>query len=106
MNLNLLQNVLSLKTWLSLYLALTLKKFKKFKFFFQIIKSATIPDHHVKGQPAAPTYVREKGCLKSHSNREIPCILSTDSTLKFPTPSVHRLGLIRSIIEDRQQMFG
>ena len=32
-----------------------------------------MPDHHVKGQPAAPTYVREKGCLKSHSNRETPC---------------------------------
>ena len=49
-------------------------KIKNFKFFFQNIKSATIPDHHVKGQPAAPTYVREKGCLKSHSNRETPCI--------------------------------
>ena len=33
-----------------------------------------MPDHHVKGQPAAPTYVREKGCLKSHSNRETPCM--------------------------------
>ena len=32
-----------------------------------------MPDHHVKGQPAAPTYVREKGCLKSYSNRETPC---------------------------------
>ena len=46
---------------------------KNFKIFFQNIKSATMPDHHVKGQPAAPTYVREKGCLKKDSNRETPC---------------------------------
>ena len=32
---------------------------KKFPFFLQKIKSGTMPDHHVKGQPAASTYVRE-----------------------------------------------
>ena len=31
------------------------------KFFFQKIKSGSMLDHHVKGQPAASTYVREKG---------------------------------------------
>ena len=46
---------------------------KSFNFFFQKIKSATMPDHHVKGQPAASTYVREKGCIKKDSNRETPC---------------------------------
>ena len=38
---------------------------KNSNFFFQKIKSTSMPDHHVKGQPAASTYVREKGCLKS-----------------------------------------
>ena len=56
---------------------------KNFKIFFQNIKSATMPDHHVKGQPAAPTYVREKGCLKKDSNRETPCI-KTKYTIKYP----------------------
>ena len=46
---------------------------KMLKIFFQKIKSATMPDHHVKGQPAASTFVREKGCLKKDSNRETPC---------------------------------
>ena len=32
-------------------------------FFFQKIKCTTMPDHHMKGQPAASMYVREKGCL-------------------------------------------
>ena len=41
---------------------------KNFKFFFQKIKSTTMPVHHVKGQPAASTYVREKGCVKKYSN--------------------------------------
>ena len=48
-------------------------KIKKFKFYFQKIKSATMPVQHVKGQPAAPTYVREKGCLTFDTNRETPC---------------------------------
>ena len=30
---------------------------KILKFFFQKIKSATMPDHQVKGQPPASTYV-------------------------------------------------
>ena len=34
-----------------------------FKFFFQKIKSGTVPVHHVKGQPAALTYVQKKGCI-------------------------------------------
>ena len=37
---------------------------ENFKFFFQKIKSTTIPVQHVKGQPAASTYVREKGVSK------------------------------------------
>ena len=47
---------------------------KILKFFFQKIKSATMPDHHVKGQPAASTYVRKKGCITFDTNRETPCI--------------------------------
>ena len=39
---------------------------KNFKFFFQKIKSATVPVKHEKGQPAALTYVREKRCLKNY----------------------------------------
>ena len=46
-----------------------------FKFFFQKIKSATMPIQHVKGQPAASTYVREKACVKKDSNCDTPCIL-------------------------------
>ena len=42
---------------------------------FQKIISATMPVHHVKGQPAASTYVGEKGCVKKDSNRDTPCIL-------------------------------
>ena len=36
-------------------------KIKNFKNNFQKIKSATIPVYHVKGQPAAPTYVQKRG---------------------------------------------
>ena len=32
-------------------------RIKNFKIFFQKIKSATMPVQHVKGQPAASTYV-------------------------------------------------
>ena len=32
-----------------------------------------MPVQHVKGQPAVPTYVLEKGCLKKDSNCETPC---------------------------------
>ena len=62
MNLAMLKTRLSLKTRLGLYLALTLE-----------IKSASMPVQHVKGQPAASTYVREKGCLTFDTNRETPC---------------------------------
>ena len=34
-----------------------------------------MPDHHIKGQPAAATYVREKGCIKCHTIRYTPCII-------------------------------
>ena len=46
---------------------------KNFEFFFQKIKSATMPIHHVKGQPAASTYVREKGGVTFYTNRVTPC---------------------------------
>ena len=46
---------------------------ENFKFFFQKFKPTTMPVQHVKGQPAASTYVREKGCLKCHTNRGTPC---------------------------------
>ena len=42
-------------------------------FFFQKIKSATMPVHHVKGQPAASTYVREKGGVKIILDPWTPC---------------------------------
>ena len=74
---NLPQTELSLKTKLGLYLALTLTKRKILNFFFQKIKCTTMPVHHVKGQPAASTYVRKKGCLKKDSNRETPCSCSS-----------------------------
>ena len=47
---------------------------KIFNFFLQKIKSGTVPNHHVKGQPATSTYVREKGGVKKDSNRETHCI--------------------------------
>ena len=50
---------------------------KILKFFFQKIKSATMPDHHVKGQPAASTYVRKKGCVTCDTNRDTPCMLQS-----------------------------
>ena len=51
-NVNLMQTGLSLKTTLSLYLVLTLT---------QKITSASMPNHHIKGQPDSSTYVRKKG---------------------------------------------
>ena len=56
-NLSLLQTGLSLKNWLSLYLAPDPDKTKNFKIFSQKIKSTTLLIHHIKGQPAASTYV-------------------------------------------------
>ena len=46
---------------------------KNFEIFFQKIKSATMPVHHVKGQPGTSTYVREKGRITFHTNRVTPC---------------------------------
>ena len=46
-----------------------------FTFFFQKIKSATMPVYHVKGQPAASTYVREKGGVKNPLDPWTPCML-------------------------------
>ena len=44
-----------------------------FKFFFQKIKSATMPVQHVKGQPAASTYVGEKWGVKILMDLRTPC---------------------------------
>ena len=48
-------------------------KIKNCKNFFQKIKPTTLPIHHVKGQPAAPTYVRKKACVTFDTNRDTPC---------------------------------
>ena len=37
-----------------------------------------MPDHHVKGQPAASTYVREKGCVTFDTNRDTPCTMQSE----------------------------
>ena len=47
-----------------------------FEIFFQKIKSATMPVHHVKGQPAVSTYVWEKGCITFDTNRDTPCSIA------------------------------
>ena len=63
------------------------QKIQNFKSFFSKIKSASMPVHHVKGQPGVSTYVREKGCLTCDTHRETPCailhlfILPTNSWL-------------------------
>ena len=46
---------------------------KILNFIFQKIKSATMPDHHAKGQPPVSTYVREKVGVTCDTNRETPC---------------------------------
>ena len=46
---------------------------KILKYFFQKIKSATMLVHHVKGQPPASTYVREKGGVTFDTIRVTPC---------------------------------
>ena len=48
---------------------------KNFNSNFQKIKSGTMPDHRVKGQPSTSTYVQEKGGVKKDSNRETPCTM-------------------------------
>ena len=54
-----------------------------FNIFFLKIKSGTMPNHHMKGQPATSTYVREKGGVKKDSNRETPCRYTVYVILKF-----------------------
>ena len=66
------QTGLNLKTWLGLYLALILTQ-ENFKNFFKKIKCTTMPVHHIKGQPAASTCVREKGGITSDTIHETPC---------------------------------
>ena len=34
-----------------------------------------MPDHHVKGEPAASTYVRKKGDVTFYTNCGTPCII-------------------------------
>ena len=68
---NMLQTRLGLKTRLGLYLGLTMSKNKNFKIFFQEIKPTTLLFQHVKGQPAAATYVRKRG-VAFHTNRGTP----------------------------------
>ena len=48
-------------------------KIKKFKFFFQKIKSATMPVQHLKGHPGASTYVQEMGGVKIPLDLWTPC---------------------------------
>ena len=40
-----------------------------------------MPDHHVKGQPAASTFVRKKGGITCDSNRGTPCIYECEMFL-------------------------
>ena len=51
-------------------------KMKIFKNFFQKTKPATLLVQHVKGQPAASTYVREKGGVTFDTIHVTPCILN------------------------------
>ena len=37
-----------------------------------------MPDHHVKGQPAASMFVREKGCVKCYTFRDTPCSMANN----------------------------
>ena len=63
-------------------------KIKNFKIFFQKIKPKPLLVQHVKGQPAASTYIREKGGVTCYTNRGTPC--STDRA---------RYGLTSVILE-------
>ena len=60
-----------------------LDQIKIFNFSFQKIKSGTMPDHHVKGQPSTSTNVREKGGVKKDSNRETPCTTNTTHSIVY-----------------------
>ena len=48
-------------------------KAKISNFFFQKTKPTTLLVQHVKGQPAASTYVQKKGCPTCDTNRGTPC---------------------------------
>ena len=48
-------------------------KIKNFKFFFQIIKSTTLLDQHVKGEPDSSRFVLEEGGVTFDTNRGTPC---------------------------------
>ena len=48
-------------------------KIKNVKKFFQQIKPKPLLVQHVKGQPAASTYVQEKGGVTCDTNRGTPC---------------------------------
>ena len=48
---------------------------KNFKKVFKKIKSATMPVHHVKGQPDRSTYVRKMGVITFYTNCRSPCIM-------------------------------
>ena len=54
---------------------------KNFKILFQKIKPNTLLVQHVKGQRAASTYVRAKGCIKCYTNRVTPCRYSEQPIL-------------------------
>ena len=42
-------------------------------------------DHHVKGQPAASTYVREKVGVTCDTNHETPCMIKLNKYLATQT---------------------
>ena len=46
---------------------------KNSKFFFKKIEPEPLLVQHIKGQPAASTYVREKGGITFYSIRKTPC---------------------------------
>ena len=50
---------------------LELLGFAATKIFFQQIKSPYMPVQHLKGQPAASTYIWERGCLTFYSHRNL-----------------------------------
>ena len=60
-------NLNSQQTGLNLIIRMDFEPDPDQKIFLNIL-----PDHNMKGQPAASMYVREKGCLTFSSNRETP----------------------------------
>ena len=103
LNLTMLKTRLSLKTKLGLYLVLTLTRKKILKFFFQKIKSGTVPDHHVKGQPAASTYVREKGGVTFDTIRVTLCTKQFQMRARGRGSKIHILWV--SSVDAPQMVF-